>query len=97
MAQIRDYRSLQVLWSPLERKKSHTFQRGDHSYVVQVIASQESEASSNMGTYEQAGKEVVTEPFYLSSLSAGTYARQNLKQEPSALAVHAGICTGGAG
>jgi hypothetical protein len=30
------------------------------------------------------------------SLSGGTHARQYLKQEPSALAVHAGICTGGA-
>jgi len=30
------------------------------------------------------------------NLSTGTYARQYLKQEPSALAVHAGICTGGA-
>ncbi len=28
---------------------------------------------------------------------AATHARQHLKQEPSALAVHAGICTGGAG
>ena len=27
----------------------------------------------------------------------GTLVRQYLKQEPSALAVHAGICTGGAG
>ncbi|MBW2590956.1 MAG: hypothetical protein JRD71_09630 [Deltaproteobacteria bacterium] len=27
---------------------------------------------------------------------AGAHARQYLKQEPSALAVHAGICTGGA-
>ena len=31
-----------------------------------------------------------------SSLSDGRHARQYLKQEPSALAVHAGICTGGA-
>jgi len=29
--------------------------------------------------------------------SIGTLVRQYLKQEPSALAVHAGICTGGAG
>ncbi len=29
--------------------------------------------------------------------AAGTYARQYSKQEPSALAVHAGICAGGAG
>jgi len=28
--------------------------------------------------------------------AAGTLVRQYLKQEPSALAVHAGICTGGA-
>ncbi len=28
---------------------------------------------------------------------AGTHARQYSKQEPSALAVHAGICAGGAG
>jgi hypothetical protein len=29
--------------------------------------------------------------------AAGTLVRQYLKQEPSALAVHAGICAGGAG
>jgi len=29
--------------------------------------------------------------------AVGTYARQYSKQEPSALVVHAGICTGGAG
>ena len=50
-----------------------------------------------METNEQDSQEVATQPFYLSSLSIGTYARQYLKQEPSALAVHAGICTGGAG
>ena len=65
--------------------------------MVQVIASQESETSYNMETNEQDSQEVVAYPFYLSSLSIGTYARQYLKQEPSALAVHAGICTGGAG
>ena len=45
---------------------------------------------------EQDIQEVATQSFHLSSLSDGTYARQYLKQEPSALAVHAGICTGGA-
>jgi len=45
---------------------------------------------------DQDSQEVVAKPFYLSSLSLGTYTRQYLKQEPSALAVHAGICTGGA-
>ena len=31
-----------------------------------------------------------------AALSIATHARQYLKQEPSALAVHAGICAGGA-
>ncbi len=59
--------------------------------MVQVIASQKSETSYNMETNEQDSQEVATQSFYLSPLSIATHARQYLKQEPSALAVHAGI------
>jgi RNA-directed DNA polymerase len=41
-------------------------------------------------------KKLATVSFYLPPLSIRTYARQYSKQEPSALAVRAGICTGGA-
>jgi hypothetical protein len=49
------------------------------------------------GIGRQDSQEVATQSFYLSPLSIGTDARQYSKQEPSALAVLAGICAGGAG
>ena len=51
---------------------------------------------NNMETDVQVSQKLATLPFYLPPLSIRTHARQYLKQEPSALAVRAGICTGGA-
>jgi hypothetical protein len=65
--------------------------------MVSDVGQRQESASSHVGAEVRGGRQMAPESPNLPSLSCGTPVRHYPRQEPSALAAHAGICAGGAG
>ena len=72
-------------------------QRENHKTVVSDSSQAEPKTSAQLEAHVQAFQSMVAESSYRTSISVETLVRQYLRQEPSALVAHAGICAGGAG
>ena len=97
MAQKFTDRPLSILWCTMERQGPVTIQVGNNEAVVQDTATTQPETLHNLGGHVHNCRTMVAKSNYPSSLSVKAFARHYLRQEPGALAAHAGICAGGAG
>ena len=69
----------------------------NHKIVVSNSSQAEPKTSAQLEAHVQAVQPMVAQSPYRTSVSVETLVRQYLRQEPSALVAHAGICAGGAG
>lgn len=97
LAAIGVDRALQVLRRALQRSDVRCVQAEDHSIVVSDVTQAEPEASAHLEAHVQASHALATESPDSTSLPIEAFVRYYPRQEPSALAAHAGICAGGAG
>jgi hypothetical protein len=80
-----------------QRHDARGFQGEGSSPVVSDVAQTQQSAPDHVGADVSAGRQMAPESPHSSSLPCETPVRHYPRQEPSALAAHAGICAGGAG
>ena len=95
MAKERVARALPVLWSASQHRIAAVFLLpGDMAMETDAYASQ-SERANFLGTDGPQNQALASSANNLASLSRAETARYHLRQEPGAVAPHAGICARG--